>query len=712
MLRRAANARCAGARTRGQRKGGGGRGHTNAGGRAPSRRAALRAPRPLASLALADAGRPAVAPTQAAARGELRDTPALVQEVLDADLKPTGEKKTYTWQQYYDASKAMARALASIGLERFESVNVLGFNAPEWLVSNMGAMMAGGICAGIYTTNGPEACKYITEHSRARVVVLDGAKQLEKYVDTAKELDSIKALVVYDSAKGEAGAARAVAKFKAANPDPGAAVYTYEEFLCLGSNPVDGSKKKWDAAVDERIAAAQPGECCLLIYTSGTTGNPKAVMVSHDNAMFSIHAGMNQHAVFMDRDIDLRVVSYLPLSHIAAQHADVHAPIYCAGHLGRKATTYFARPDALKGSLKETLLLARPTIFFGVPRVWTKFMEKMVALGKKAPKPVQLLSKWAKSVGLEAYQARAAGRVPYKGCAWTVAEKIVFNTAKKKLGLDACVLFVSGAAPIATEVLAYFGSLDIHVVEVYGMSENTGVMTVGTMDKVRPGTCGTPVDGTELRIDHVPGRDKEGEGEVCVRGRHVMLGYMYDAEKTRATIDDNGFLHSGDVGRIDPKTGALSITGRIKELIITEGGENIAPVPIEDAIKTELPAISKVMIIGDKRKYLTCLITLVQEGSDQEGYSEVLDGVSKSLDYKCVTAAEAASSAKWKAYIEAGIKKYNSSSLVVSNACKVQKFSILPIDFSIETGELGPTTKLVRGKIVEKFATEIDAMYA
>ena len=134
--------------------------------------------------------------------------------------------------------------------------------------------------------------------------------------------------------------------------------------------------------------------------------------------------------------------------------------------------------------------------------------------------------------------------------------------------------------------------------------------------------------------------------------------------------------------------------------------------PIEDAIKTELPAISKVMIIGDKRKYLTCLITLVQEGSDQEGYSEVLDGVSKSLDYKCVTAAEAASSAKWKAYIEAGIKKYNSSSLVVSNACKVQKFSILPIDFSIETGELGPTTKLVRGKIVEKFAAEIDAMYA
>jgi long-chain-fatty-acid--CoA ligase ACSBG len=654
-----------------------------------------------------------IAPFKAAASGKLRTTRALVQEVVDANGKPTGKLREYTWEQYYTTCRAFARALCALGVQRFDSVNVLGFNAPEWLIANMGATLAGGIAAGIYTTNGAEACKYISEHSRARVVVVDGAKQLAKYETIAAELEHLKAVVVYDCAGGDDGAERAVAQYKDKLAAAGfkGEVITFKAFLGLGSRLDNGENKKYDAEVEERMVAAKPSECCLLIYTSGTTGNPKAVMISHDNATWTVQAGLKVHQAFIESGKALRVVSYLPLSHIAAQHADVHAPIVGAGIWERESTTFFARPDALKGSLKETLLLAKPTIFFGVPRVWTKFMEKMMAAGQAAPGPLKAIAQWGKGVGRKAYATRTTTGAAPNGCAWKMASAIVFKTAKKKLGLDECELFVSGAAPIATEVLSYFGSVDINVVEVYGMSENTGPMTVGVADKWTPGTVGWPLDGVELRLDHVAGRDREGEGEVCFKGRHIMLGYMYDENKTRDAIDEDGWLHSGDVGRLN-SNGTLSITGRIKELIITEGGENIAPVPIEDVIRSELPAISKVMVVGDRRKYLTCLVTLVQEGSDQEGYTELLDGESKKKFPDVLTAKQASTDKRWMEYVQAGLDRYNKSKHVVSNAQKVQKFTILHEDLAMTDGCLGPTTKLVRGKIVSKYAAEIDAMYA
>jgi len=247
------------------------------------------------------------------------------------------------------------------------------------------------------------------------------------------------------------------------------------------------------------------------------------------------------------------------------------------------------------------------------------------------------------------------------------------------------------------------------VLELYGMSECTGPMTVSFSDYFKVGSCGPAIPGCELKIDHVEGRDKKGEGEICYRGRHIMLGYMKEPAKTREAIDPQGFLHSGDVGRID-EHGLLYITGRIKELIIGAGGENIAPVPVEDSIKAVLPAISNAMMIGDRQKYNNVLITLKTEVDDKGDSTNKLTGAALKVSDASTTVEQAIKDEKWRAYIQKGLDTANRQA--ASNAQTVQKFIILPIDFSVSGGELTPTLKLKRNFVCEKYRTEIARLYA
>jgi len=473
----------------------------------------------------------------------------------------------------------------ALGVGRFESVSILGFNSPEWLLSNNGAIAAGGFAAGIYTTNEPPACKYIVDHCKARVIVVEGQKQLDKILAIRAELPKLAAIVVYG---GEFN--------KSANDGVGpgtAKVYGWDDFLVLGDNTSD-------ADLQARMDDQKPGHCCTLIYASGTTGNPKAVMISHDNVTWTTQVNLD-HTPELTAG-PLRVVSYLPLSHIAAQIVDIHSPM--GGLLmGLPAEVHFARPDALKGTLKQTLIDAKPTVFFAVPRVWEKFAEAMQAVGKKTTGLKKRMSTWAKGLGSQMHAAAQVGSTRSNPVFGFIA-RVLLKKPKAALGLDECRVFLSGAAPITMDTLNYFGSLTINIVEVYGMSENTGPQTCGKPSYFISGTCGTTLPGVEIKIDHDPSRDKPGEGEVCFRGRHVMMGYMHNADKTEETVDADGWLHSGDVGKVDPTTNLLGITGRIKELIITAGGENIAPVPIEDRLKSLLPGISNVMMIGDKQVQL------------------------------------------------------------------------------------------------------------
>ena len=293
---------------------------------------------------------------------------------------------------------------------------------------------------------------------------------------------------------------------------------------------------------------------------------------------------------------------------------------------GLPSEIYFARPDALKGSLKQTLIDAKPTVFFAVPRVWEKFAEALQAVGKTTTGLKKTISTWGKGLGAQIHDASQVGSKRSHPMFGFLAKKLVFSKIKAAIGLDQARLCISGAAPITLDTLNYFGSIGIHIVEVYGMSENTGPQTCGQNAYFKAGTCGRILPGVEIKIDHDPNRDKPGEGEVCFRGRHIMMGYMHAPDKTAETIDADGWLHSGDVGKVDGTSKLLGITGRIKELIITAGGENIAPVPIEDRLKSLMPGISNVMMIGDKKKFNTVLVTLRQKPDAENGFLNDLFG--------------------------------------------------------------------------------------
>mmetsp|Transcript_17363 Transcript_17363/g.37684 ORF Transcript_17363/g.37684 Transcript_17363/m.37684 type:complete len:452 (+) Transcript_17363:1-1356(+) len=448
----------------------------------------------------------------------------------------------------------------------------------------------------------------------------------------------------------------------------------------------------------------RPGHCCTLIYTSGTTGPPKAVMISHDNLTWTAQCIMQTRVPSDWGHQEERIVSYLPLSHIAAQMLDIHFPMSATATFNFPCLVAFARPDALKGTLKNTLTAIRPTAFFGVPRVWEKMEEAMKAIGATTTGCKRRVATWAKGKGsanAEAMQLGGNRRSPFM---FGLAKRLL-SRIHIALGLDQCRVKFTGAAPISPETLRYFASLGIHIWELYGMSESSGPHTVNFDNAWRMGSVGQTMPGVETKIDHVEGRDGPGQGEILFRGRHIMMGYMKDRTKTAETIDPEGWLHSGDVGRLD-ETGMLYITGRIKELIITAGGENIAPVPIEDQLKAHCPAISNAMMVGDKRKFNVVLITL-RTALDQHGASlDALDGAARTINPAVQTVSQAANDATWKTYIQNGIDATNKAA--VSNAQRLQKFAILPRDFTVPGGELTATLKLKRDVVAQKYSDIID----
>mmetsp|Transcript_26474 Transcript_26474/g.66600 ORF Transcript_26474/g.66600 Transcript_26474/m.66600 type:complete len:628 (+) Transcript_26474:406-2289(+) len=597
---------------------------------------------------------------------------------------------TWTWKEHYSQTKLVGRALMRLGVKAFDSVNILGFNSPEWFWANLGAIACGAKAAGIYATNGPEAIQYIVNHSGSKVVVLEDEAQLAKFATIRGQLPKVRALVMW---KGELPAG--------INDDEKLPrVYTWDQFIQL-------AEKVPETHVNYRIRQQKPGHCCTLIYTSGTTGNPKAVMISNDNLTW-----VSQLMIRLVPEIgkhEEHWVSYLPLSHVAAQMIDIHGPMAATAYSGRPVCVSFALPTALKGTLGDTLRKVRPTIFFGVPRVWEKIQEKMMEIGAQTKGMKLRAARFAKRKGLQYFHAEQVGSKEDTAPSMMGLANKILKKIHIALGMDRCRYCLTGAAPISPATLEYFGSLGLHIYQVYGMSECTGPASLGIPGCSTLGSAGPPCFGVDFKIDHQPGRDKEGEGEICYRGRNNMMGYMKNEQKTKETIDSDGYLRSGDVGRID-ENGLLWITGRIKELIITAGGENIAPVPIEDCIKAELPAISNAMMYGDQRKYNVMLVTLMCE-VDEEGNSlPELCGPALKVDPECKTVEDAQKSEVWKEYITKGITTYNKN-FAVSNAQKVQKFRICPTDFTVANNLLTPTLKLKRSVVTEQYMDLLNEMY-
>ena len=386
----------------------------------------------------------------------------------------------------------------------------------------------------------------------------------------------------------------------------------------------------------------------------------------------------------------------------------------CAG-----ATVNFADRNALKGSLVGTLREVRPTFFLGVPRVFEKMMEKMQELGKSAPAVKKMVATWAKKTGLDQnkrrLEAEACGESVSNDLSYKWAKKLVFDKVKKNLGLDRTKSVGVGAAPISMESLEYFLSLDIPLLECYGMSETGGPHTGNKPGRHRLGSIGPCIDGCRAKIFNP---DKDGEGEIIMSSRNIMMGYLFNEEKTKEAIDEDGWLHSGDLGT-ELDDGYFKVTGRLKELIITAGGENVAPIPIEETIKKELPCISNAMVVGDRRKFLSCLLTFKVE-VDSETMEPKDDLASASKDWckevpnckvtklqEVLTPGEV--NGKIMKAIQEGIDRVNGQA--VSNAQKVQKWTILPTDFSVPGDELGPTLKLKRHTVCKKYSAYIESLY-
>lgn len=566
-------------------------------------------------------------------------------------IRENGVWKATNWADYADEVKRAGRALIALGFEPGQHTCILGFNRPEWVIFDVATMAVGGAPAGIYTTSSPEEVAYIAGHCEARVMLVENAEQWEKVKAQRENLPALKHVVMMK------GAPRIQDEM----------VYSWDEFLAKAESVSE-------EIFIQRVHALEPSGLATLIYTSGTTGPPKAVMLSHENLAVTASTA-RQVTGLGPNDTCL---SYLPLSHIAEQMFSIH------GAITGGACLYYAESiDAVPENLKEV----QPTVFFGVPRIWEKFYAGISSRLKEATGVKAKLVEWAMGVGTKVTELRERGEEPegFLAFQYKLADRLIYSKLKEAIGLKNAHLMVSGAAPIAKEVLDFLASLDILILEVYGQSEDTGPTTYNQRKKFKLGSVGPVFPGVEVKISE--------EGEVLVRGPNVFLGYLKDEEATKEALVD-GWLHSGDLGEF--RDGFLYITGRKKDILITAGGKNIAPANIEGDFKNH-ELINEAVVIGDRRKYLTVLITLDPEAL--EAYFEKNGGdISKAHEDPRIRASI-------QAHLDEINKKY-------ARVEQVKKFTILPRNFTIEDGELTPTLKVKRNKVNEHFADEIEAMYA
>lgn len=555
-----------------------------------------------------------------------------------------------TWNDYADQVDAAARALLVLGVNPGDVVCVLGFNRPEWVIMDMAAMMVGAVPAGIYWTSAANEVEYILNHARSPVLLVDSDERFSVVDGMRAQLPHLRQIVRMKggSALGDA--------------------LSWEAFMALGN------ERRLQTQVEQRLQALKPQDPGTCIYTSGTTGPSKAVMLSHANLAWSAKA-LSQSLQASPKD---RVISYLPLAHVAEQMISVHSPTLAGFPI------YFARSlDELSEHLKEV----RPTIFFGVPRVWEKMHAGIQAKLAAATGVKKHLAAWALRVGQQWHEAILAGRQPgpWLNLQKQWAGKLVHRKVKEAVGLDQAHMLSSGAAPIAADKLKFMTGLDLVIREVYGQSETCGATSLSTEGATRIGSVGRPLPGVEMRI--------APDGEVMVRGPHIFQGYAGSPQATAETLKD-GWLFSGDLGHIDAD-GYLYITGRKKDLLITSGGKNISPANIEADLMT-VPLIEHAVVCGDGRHYLSALLTLNQEA------------LSALAALKLVNGAEPHRHPLVLEELQRGIDQVNARQARVAH---IRKFSVLPAALSIGAGELTPTLKVKRKAVIDRHQHLVEAMY-
>ncbi len=572
--------------------------------------------------------------------------------------KDRGIWKQVTWSELGARVRQAGMGLRALGFGPGEVACVLSETNPEWVYADLGVLGVGGVSSGIYPTDATGQVEHILRDCGARVLFVENEEQLDKALQVRARCPSLMRIVVFDM-KG----------LRELN-EPGCE--SLEAFLARGAEYDAAHPGEWE----QLVGAVRGEQLAILVYTSGTTGPPKGAMLTHRNIMFQL---VNCGPQMDLREGDERM-AFLPMCHVAERTAGLYQALYSG-----VISNYIESADTLFENQREV----QPTVALAVPRIWEK-MQSAVALRAKDATFVQRQAyNWATAAGLRLVDAKLSGRgVPLsRRLGFWLALPILRNI-RRELGINRARRAFVGAAPIAPDLIRWYLALGIDMLEVYGMTECGGLSTIMPADAIRPGWVGRPAAHTELAFSD--------EGEILLRGEHVFTGYWNDPEKTAEALR-NGWLHTGDVGRADD--GYVRITDRMKDIIITAGGKNITPSAIENELKFS-PYIADAIVIGDRRKFLSCLIMIDHENVEKWAQDHSIPF----SNFASLTRA-----APVVTLIGGEVERVNAKFARVE---QVKSFRLIEQKLEAEDPELTPTLKLKRSFVNKKYSALIETMYA
>ena len=577
--------------------------------------------------------------------------------------KELGIWNEISYSEFWNRCKYIASALIYFDINKGDKVAVHSENRPEWFISDIGTQVAGAITVGLYPTNPQSEVEYLLNHSETTLLFAEDQEQVDKALAVSQNLPNLKKIVYFDG--------KGMYKYDSEY------LISFEDFLKVGEESFQDNSGKINDIIENLV----DDDVALLVYTSGTTGPPKGSMITHGNLKWV--SGNLVSTVFVEsiNTKNPQLLSYLPLCHIFARLVDLLIGTQLVATINFSEST-----DTVQSDLVEI----QPDFFPAVPRIW----ERMYSASQVRMRDATPLKKILYSVALKLGNIATNRKLnksfndPLAKIFIYLAELISFRSLKKKLGLSKISFAISGAAPIAPEVLKYFMSLGVPIFEAYGMTENCAYVTSNDFEMIELGTVGRPHDNCEVKIAE--------DGEILTRHGGVFKGYFKDEKSTNEVIDKDGWLHTGDVGEIN-ENGMLKITDRKKDIIITSGGKNISPSEIENKIKAS-PFVKDALVVGDRRKFLSCLVAIEFDTVSNWALRKKIPFTT----FRDLTEKQEVRDLIAKAVTEANEK---------TSSLEVRKFELIPKELDHEDGELTATQKIKRNVIVEQFSELVESMY-
>jgi long-chain acyl-CoA synthetase len=576
--------------------------------------------------------------------------------------KKLGIWRGWTWGETGTAVREIANGLLALGFGQQDRASILSNTVIEWLLADLAVLSCAGTSNGIYPTDSAEQVHYLCEDTGSTVLFVEDEEQLDKALEVRDRLPMLRHVVVFDM-KG---------------------LRDFHDPMVMGLDDLRALGRSHAAlhpdALDRRIAACQPDDLGILVYTSGSTGKAKGAMYTHGRMVKYLYQA-DQSLPQGERD---ERMCFLPLCHVGERMAGAYAALYTGTRL-----SFVENPETIPENVREIA----PTTMFTVPRIWEKFYSAVVISVKEATTLQQKLYAWGIRVGGEVADRYLTGQaIPvWLKARFLLARWLVLDNVRKMIGIHRARYLLSSAAPISPELIRWYYALGIPMLEAWGQTEAGGMATLTRPGQTRLGTVGKPMAGSEVRCDPVT-------GELLIRGPGVFVGYLNQPDKTAETVDAEGWIHSGDVGTVDAD-GFFKITDRLKDIIITAGGKNITPSEIESELKFS-PYITDAVLIGDKRPYVTAIVMIDLENVEK---------FAQDYDVPFSNYASLTRTREVQDLIQGEIDRVNQKFARVE---QVKKFFLLDTQLTAEDDELTPTMKLKRSFVQQKYAQQIEAMYA